>query len=99
MNAEKNIRPLDQEEHDLADALEQLDVEALPALNIEQQRMLQEAAANFVGQEASMNISMNASELEEIRRRAARKGMQCQSFIREILHKYLTGQLAEKQVC
>ncbi len=67
MNAEKNIRPLDQEEHDLADALEQLDVEALPALNPERQRIFQEAAANFFGQEASMNISMNASELEEIR--------------------------------
>lgn len=99
MNVKKNILPLDQEERDLADALEQLDAEALPALNPERQSMLQEAAANFVGQEASMNISMNASELEEIKRRAARKGMQCQSFVREILHKYLTGQLAEKQAC
>ncbi len=91
--------PLDQEEQDLQDALEQLDVKALPPVSPERQQLFREAAASFVSKEISLSISMDALEMEELRRRAASNGIRCQSFVRDILHKYLTGQLLEKNAC
>lgn len=88
---------LDQEEQDLLDVLEGLDAKNLSAVPQKREQMFQEAAANFASKEARM--SMDASELEELKKRAASRGIRCQSFIREVLHKYLTGQLVEKNIC
>ena len=99
MTEPKKTVPLDPEEQDLLDALEGLDTKNLSAVPQERQQMFREAAANFASKEASMSISMDASELEELKKRAASKGIRCQSFIREVLHKYLTGRLVEKNIC
>jgi predicted DNA binding CopG/RHH family protein len=99
MTAQTKTVPLDQEEQDLLDALEHLDAKELPPPSPERQKMFREAAENFARKETSMNISMDAGELEELKRRAAVKGMKFPSFIKEVLHKYITGQLVEKKVC
>ena len=99
MTISKKTAPLDQEEQDLQDALEQLDVSTLPPVSPERQQLFREAAASFVSRETSLSISMDALEMEELRRRAASRGIICQSFVRDILHKYLTGQLLEKNAC
>jgi predicted DNA binding CopG/RHH family protein len=90
---------LDQEEQELQDALEQLDTNVLPPVPPERQQFFREAAASFVSRETSLSISMDALEMEELRKRAASRGIICQSFVRDILHKYLTGQLLEKNAC
>ncbi len=99
MTEPKKTVPLDREEQDLLDALEEIDAKDVPAVSPERQQMFREAAADFADKEASMSISMDALELEELKKQAASRGVRCQSFIREVLHKYLTGQLVEKNVC
>lgn len=99
MTVHKKTRPLDQEEQDLLDALEHLDAKKLPPPSPERQKMFREAAENFACKETSMNIQIDAGELEELKKRAARNGLRCQSFVKEILHKYITGQLVEKKAC
>jgi predicted DNA binding CopG/RHH family protein len=99
MTMPNKTAPLDQEEQDLLEAIEQLDAQALPPVTPEQQKLFREAAANFVSKETSLNITMDISDMAEIMRQAAHRGTQCQLFVQEILHKYLTGQLVEKNAC
>ena len=57
---------------------------------------LQRTAKTFVkNEERKMNIRISASELEKIKARAEQEGLKYQTFIKSILHKYLTGQLTE----
>jgi predicted DNA binding CopG/RHH family protein len=96
MTMPNKTAPLDQEEQDLLDALEQLDAKALPPVPSERQQLFREAAASFVSRETHLSISMDALDMEELHKRAASRGIRCQSFVKDILHKYLTGQLLEK---
>jgi predicted DNA binding CopG/RHH family protein len=79
--------------------LEQLDTKKLPPLSPEWRKMFREAAVNFVSGETSMSIRMDARELEELRKQATGNGLKCQFFIKAVLHKYITGQLVEKNAC
>ena len=44
-----------------------------------------------------MNIRIDPVELGKIKEQAAKEGLKYQSFIKSILHKYITGQLVEKE--
>ena len=48
MTVANKTAPLDQEEQDLLDALEQLDAKALPPVSPERQQLFREAAASFL---------------------------------------------------
>jgi len=57
---------------------------------------LQSAAKQYVKKhETKMNIRISQEELEKIKQRAAQEGLKYQTFIKSILHKYMTGQLVE----
>ena len=57
---------------------------------------LQSAAKKYVKKhETKMNIRISQEELEKIKQRAAQEGLKYQTFIKSILHKYMTGQLVE----
>ena len=43
-----------------------------------------------------MNIRIDPFELEKIKEQAALAGLKYQTFIKSVLHKYITGQLVEK---
>jgi predicted DNA binding CopG/RHH family protein len=61
--------------------------------NIQQ---LKSMAKNYVKKhEAKMNIRISQSELDKIKQRAQHEGLKYQTFIKSILHKYMTGQLVE----
>ena len=96
-NSKKN-KNLDKEEQDLIEALDSIDISKLPAPDLETQKMFKNAANRFVKQEAKMNIRINSLELEKIKERAALDGLKYQTFVKSILHKYLTGQLTEKKI-
>ena len=89
---------LDEEEKDLTEALNNLDVNKLPVPNKKTQMMLKNAANKFIKQEAKMNIRINPLELEKIKKHAAKEGLKYQTFVKSILHKYLTGQLTDKKI-
>lgn len=57
---------------------------------------LKTAANDFVSSEKKMNIRIDSFELEQIKKRAAIEGLRYQTFVKSVLHKYITGQLVEK---
>jgi predicted DNA binding CopG/RHH family protein len=44
-----------------------------------------------------MNIRISSSELEKIKEIALKEGLKYQTFIKSVLHKYITGQLIEEK--
>jgi len=97
INSNKN-EYLDEEEKDLAEALNNIDVSKLSVPDKNTKKMFENAAARFVKQEAKMNIRINPLELEKIKKHAAIEGLKYQTFVKSVLHKYLTGQLTEKKI-
>ena len=61
--------------------------------NIQQ---LKSIAKDYVKKhETKMNIRISEDELAKIKQRAEREGLKYQTFIKSVLHKYMTGQLVE----
>jgi predicted DNA binding CopG/RHH family protein len=59
-------------------------------------KQLKSIAKNYVKKhETKMNIRISKDELEKIKQRAEREGLKYQTFIKSVLHKYITGQLVE----
>ena len=59
-------------------------------------KQLKSIAKNYVKKhETKMNIRISEDELEKIKQRAEREGLKYQTFIKSVLHKYITGQLVE----
>jgi predicted DNA binding CopG/RHH family protein len=95
--AKYNPEYIDEEEKDLIESLETFGVNELAPPSKERQKDVQGAAAEFVRQEAKMNIRIDPIELEKIKEYASSQGLKYQTFIKSILHKYITGQLVEKE--
>ena len=59
-------------------------------------KQLKKVAKDYVKKhETKMNIRISQEELEKIKQRAEQEGLKYQTFIKSVLHKYLTGQLVE----
>ena len=59
-------------------------------------KQLKAMAKDYVKKhETKMNIRISKDELEKIKQRAEREGLKYQTFIKSVLHKYITGQLVE----
>ena len=59
-------------------------------------KQLKSMAKDYVKKhETKMNIRISEDELEKIKQRAEREGLKYQTFIKSVLHKYMTGQLVE----
>ena len=97
MAKSKKVKPLDQEELDLEKALADVDVSKLSKPSAKTQQKFKTAAVKFVKTETKMNIRIDPFELEEIKKRAAVEGLKYQSFVKSVLHKYVTGQLIERK--
>ena len=88
---------LDNEEKEIIESLDSVEVDSLGKPSNERQRKLRKAAKDFTRQEAKMNIRIDPTELDRIKKHAADQGLKYQTFIKSILHKYITGQLVEKE--
>ena len=87
---------IDSEEQELMESLNEVNLKSIKN-DAENMRTLQKAAQTFVKkQETKMNIRISMSELEKIKQRAENEGLKYQTFVKSVLHKYLTGQLVEK---
>jgi len=87
---------LDEDEKDLIESINELDVSNIkPPTKIEQ-RKFKAAANRYINKETKMNIRIDPEELEKIKKQAAKEGLRYQTFIKSILHKYISGKLIEK---
>ena len=97
MDKSRKVKLLDHEEEDLQKAINNIDVSIISKPDSETQQKFKSAASNFVKKEAKMNIRIDPLELEAIKKRAEIEGLKYQTFIKSVIHKYITGQLIEKK--
>ena len=88
---------IDNEEKELMDSLEDLDLSKIKT-DKDNSKLLQKSAKAFVKkEETKMNIRISSHELDKIKAKAEKEGLKYQTFIKSILHKYITGQLVEEK--
>ena len=91
-----NPEYIDDEEREMMESFESIDVTKLkPPTKVEQENF-KSAAKNFMKNNTKMNIRIDPFELEKIKEQAELAGLKYQTFIKSVLHKYITGQLVEK---
>ena len=88
---------IDKEEQELIHSLENIDLTHIKT-DKENSMLLQKSAKAFVKkEETKMNIRISSHELDKIKVKAEQEGLKYQTFIKSILHKYITGQLVEER--
>lgn len=88
---------LDAEEKEIMEAFTSVKVTDHHIPNNEEQMKFKHAATEFIKKEKNMNIRIDPVELEKIKEQATREGLKYQTFVKSVLHKYITGQLVERQ--
>ena len=91
-----NPKYLDNEEKELLSPIEDLDIGNIKAPSEANQIEIRNAARQFIKKETKMNIRIPSYELQRIKEQAAKEGLKYQTFVKSILHKYITGQLIDK---
>jgi predicted DNA binding CopG/RHH family protein len=91
-----NTKYIDKEERDLVEGIKRLKTKNLPLPTQKEQRALRLAAKKYIEKETKMNIRIDQSELNRIKKEAEKEGLKYQTYIKSILHKFITGQLVEK---
>ena len=88
---------IDKEEQELINSLDGIDLSDIKT-DEENSKLLQKSAKAFVKkEETKMNIRISSHELDKIKAKAEQEGLKYQTFIKSILHKYITGQLVEEK--
>jgi len=88
---------IDNDEQEIMDSLDNIDVTKI-VNDDSNSKLLQKSAKAFVKrEETKMNIRISSNELEKIKERAEQEGLKYQTFIKSIVHKYITGQLVEEK--
>ena len=88
---------IDNQEKELINSLDEIDLSQIKN-DEENSKLLKKSAKAFVKkEETKMNIRISSSELEKIKAVALQEGLKYQTFIKSILHKYITGQLIEEK--
>ncbi len=88
---------IDDEEKVLMESLDNLDLTKIKN-DAKNSKALQKSAKAFMKkEETKMNIRISASELQKIKEKAEQEGLKYQTFIKSVLHKYITGQLVEEK--
>ena len=88
---------IDEEEKALVEDIERMNVVKLRAPSTKEQKQLRRGAKKYIERQTKMNIRIDRGELEKIRVQAQKQGLKYQTLIKSVLHKYVTGQLVEKE--
>jgi predicted DNA binding CopG/RHH family protein len=88
-----NEKYLDKEEQEIIEAYERGEYVSSPDSDRWKQ-ILEEAARNYMGKDARINIRISTSDLSMLKIRAAEEGMPYQTLIASVLHKFVSGRLS-----
>ena len=91
-----NPEYIDIEERELMESIEEIDVQKVGTPTKGEQEEIKSAARDFLKNNTKMNIRIDPFELDKIKEQAELAGLKYQTFIKSVLHKYITGQLVEK---
>jgi predicted DNA binding CopG/RHH family protein len=92
------IKYIDKEEKDLVESYSGIEVKKIKKPSRKEQAGFKKAAREFMKNEAKMNIRIDRHELKLIKKHAASEGLRYQTFVKSIIHKYITGRLVEKKL-
>lgn len=87
----------DTDEKNIIAAYEEIDLKKINKTTISEQVFFRNAAKNFIKKEKKMNIRIENSELENIKKCAQSEGLKYSTFVKSIIHKYISGQLIERK--
>ena len=87
---------IDNEEKKLMGDLNKIDTRTLKKPSKKEQKQFKVAARKFINKETKMNIRIDPFELEQIKERAQKEGLKYSTLVKSVMHKYITGQLVEK---
>ncbi len=93
----KNNKYLDAEEKALMKSYSVVDKNKVARPGKKEQSVFKKAAKDYIRSQTKMNIRIDQGELDVIKQKAAVDGLKYQTFVKSILHKYVTGQLVEKK--
>ncbi len=91
-----NPKYIDDEEKNIIKSIETVNLQDISKPTKQEQTEIKYAAKEYLKKETKMNIRIDPYELNRIKEEAAREGLKYQTFIKSILHKYISGQLIEK---
>lgn len=88
---------IDEDEKKLLDSYDKVVIaeKQLPSKDLQEQ--IKASAKEFVKKETKMNIRIDPYELEKIKATAEQEGLKYQTFVKSVLHRYITGQLIDKR--
>lgn len=93
----KNLKKLNDDERELIKAVNAIDEKKLvPIKSVDLKRLQKAARAHLQEKETKMNIRISSAELDTIKLRAQEEGLKYSSFVKSVLHKYVTGQLIDR---
>lgn len=87
---------LDREEQELLESFEQDEWRPVAGQEVELERYRQYARATFK-KDMRVNIRISRKDLEALQKRAMEEGIPYQTLMASVLHKYISGRLAEKE--
>jgi predicted DNA binding CopG/RHH family protein len=86
---------LEKEEKDILDSFERGRTKSIPQVKREISRYREYAKAHFQ-KNKRVNIRISESDLALIQKKAVLEGLPYQTLMSSVLHKYVSGRLAEK---
>ncbi len=87
----------DADEKELLESYERDEWQTIPNLKSESDRYREYARATFK-KDKRVNIRISEKDLVAIQKKALEEGIPYQTLISSILHKYVSGRLAEKKI-
>ncbi len=91
----KMFRPLDEEEQELMESIEQGAWKSVQNIEQEKEKACQ-AARNTLKKEKRINLRLSQKDYHQIQIKAIEEGIPYQTLISSIVHKYLSGSLVPK---
>ena len=88
---------IDNEEKELMDSLNGINLSQIKHDKVNSKLLKKSAKAFVKKEETKMNIRISSSELDKIKETALQEGLKYQTFVKSVLHKYITGQLIEEK--
>ncbi|TVR89721.1 MAG: hypothetical protein EA428_09635 [Spirochaetaceae bacterium] len=96
--SERDREYMDSEEQELIETIENAPDEAIRSGSRDMHDQIRAAAREYQKtHETKMNIRIDKEELERIKQQAEMEGLRYQTFVKSVLHKYITGQLTESK--
>jgi len=93
--SKKSFEPIDQEEKDLMESIENDGWEPVNNISLEKEKVIA-AARNTLKKDKRINLRLTQKDYYQIQIKAIEEGMPYQTLISSLVHKYLNGSLSAR---